>query len=335
MKDSLNHHLHERFLGHEAPVDPGLWQVIEARLIAAGPATDPVNDLFRERFQEHEAEIDASVWDGINSQLNPTASLTSGLAQTWGWWAAAIGIVAVSTMSVLLWPEAAENARQPQQGILAPPESGLPDQDAAVSSSTAQEAAPVSALSQLPTLPRNMEARPMADEAEVALDPVSQPADEQGHAADAAVVVDQILEQITVQTMLQALAPEPEQQPAAASTKPTGGTPSTNPADPEVVAAPRAEAVLFMPNAFTPNGDGVNDTYQIVPESGASLSSAMVRVYSMKSNQLVFSSSNLSDPWTGAGCEDGMYLVAVEAITLEGSVVSEGRVVWLNRTSMN
>jgi hypothetical protein len=60
----------------------------------------------------------------------------------------------------------------------------------------------------------------------------------------------------------------------------------------------------------------------------------LVKVFAMKNNQLVFSTHS-GEAWTGANCEDGMYLVAVEALTPDGRSVTEGKVVWLNRTPMN
>ena len=104
---------------------------------------------------------------------------------------------------------------------------------------------------------------------------------------------------------------------------------ATAPIEEPVLSAPIAKP--FMPNTFTPNNDGVNDHY-VVPMEG--FTSMLLRVYSLKNNQLVFS-TNSGEPWTGANCEDGMYLVAVEAMTTDGRVVSEGKVVWLNRTGMN
>ena len=38
MKDSLKDLFRERFQGHEAPVDPATWQVIEARMLTSPPS---------------------------------------------------------------------------------------------------------------------------------------------------------------------------------------------------------------------------------------------------------------------------------------------------------
>lgn len=54
-----------------------------------------------------------------------------------------------------------------------------------------------------------------------------------------------------------------------------------------------------IPTGFTPNGDGVNDHWEIsVPEAGISLSDAVLRVYNRR-GILVFESTGLSTPWDG------------------------------------
>jgi hypothetical protein len=339
MKDSLNDLLRERFQGHEAPVDPALWQVIEARLIAAGPATDPVNELFRERFQGHEADVDAAVWDGISQQLGQPAGSASGGVGQWGWWAAGIGAVAITTAALLLGgPVAQEPTAQAEAapGVEVSQEQQNPTeplQPSAVEPTASGYEARLMGEGTRPAVGaqarRDMKQAIAVDAAQVAEEQAITDTEEEP------AVVEGIIERITVQAMKEA---RQDAAPAAAVPAPNAQqTEEPHPAAPSAALptpAP-AEDVLFLPNAFTPNGDGVNDSYQIVPRSGTAFSSALVRVYSMKTNQLVFSSSSIAEAWTGAGCEDGMYLVAVEAITLDGRVVSEGRVVWLNRSSMN
>ena len=102
---------------------------------------------------------------------------------------------------------------------------------------------------------------------------------------------------------------------------------ATIPAGGEQEAVPE----IFMANTFTPNGDQINDTYEVSPDGFAQL---QMRVMSMKNDRLVFS-TNTGEPWTGEGCEDGMYVVVVEAVTKEGRPVSKAKVVWLTRERMN
>jgi gliding motility-associated-like protein len=56
---------------------------------------------------------------------------------------------------------------------------------------------------------------------------------------------------------------------------------------------------LKIPNAFTPNGDSVNDTWWIYPtENPQTFEQATVRIYT-KSGQLVFESTGLATEWNG------------------------------------
>lgn len=128
--------------------------------------------------------------------------------------------------------------------------------------------------------------------------------------------VEAIIQQITERTKTEALANEVK--------------------EPETLAeqpVERAEEALelFMPNTFTPNGDGVNDTYELSMEGYERMS---VRVLSLKTDKLVFSTMT-GEPWTGAGCEDGMYVVVVEAVAEDGRSLSKAKVVWLTRERMN
>ena len=89
---------------------------------------------------------------------------------------------------------------------------------------------------------------------------------------------------------------------------------------------------LCLPNTFTPNGDGTNDTYEV--GCPGNFRQITTRITSLKTGQVVYR-TDVNEPWTAEGQEDGYYIVAVEAITLDGRTVSEGKVVWLNRDRMN
>jgi hypothetical protein len=98
---------------------------------------------------------------------------------------------------------------------------------------------------------------------------------------------------------------------------------------------PPAEAItLFMPNVFTPDGDGVNDSYII---EGSGFDRITIKVFSAQNNRLVFSADHLK-PWDGTDmngvpCPDGYYVVAVEARGADGRVLPQSKAVWLNRNT--
>lgn len=338
MKDSLNNLFRERFLGHEAPVDPGTWAVIEAKLLTAPPAADGVNDLFRERFQGHEVPVDPAVWDGISSQLGHGATAGGGLLGGYGWLAAGLaGVLIVGAVALSLnGPEEMAQQTKAMAAEAAAATATTAAPPTAAAATPEEQAAPVVQQAQEAVEPRITAAKPpranrartaTVATADASIEPTgAAPVDAADAPSESPAVVEQIIQSITEQVRQEVNGmATPAPKPAVPADQPRNEEPVNR--QPEAPPAPK----LFMPNTFTPNNDGINDTY-VVPMEG--FSSVMMRVYSIKTNQLVFA-TNTGEPWTGANCEEGMYLVAVEAITLDGRTVAEGKVVYLNRNGNN
>lgn len=349
MKDSMNTLFQQRFQGHEAPVDAGVWEGIQQQLIAAAPTADAVNDLFRERFQGHETPVDPSAWANISGQLGHSAA-AGGVGTAWAWVAAGVGAVVV-TAAAVLWEPGQNNAQQAvaevEQTNSVPAATTQPvvaDRvEVPVTAPAASEKAPAPKVSRIKQAAPQQ--KPNEDRAK-AVEPASPPALEQlppplfndgpGTEKDGPAVVSEIITVLEEQVKQQPLTAEPEpgsaSKPANTKKPNAEGSLDGGPSGETIeTTTPPALPKLFMPNTFTPNGDGVNDTYVV---DGASYAALFVRVYSLKSNALVFS-TNSGEPWTGDGCEDGMYMVAVEAHTAEGRTTTEGKVVWLNRNRIN
>ncbi len=66
---------------------------------------------------------------------------------------------------------------------------------------------------------------------------------------------------------------------------------------------------LFIPNIFTPNGDGYNDVFFLrnKPDNGVNL------VITNRWGKVVYSSSNYDNDWTGDGIPDGVYYYNVSS----------------------
>jgi gliding motility-associated-like protein len=89
---------------------------------------------------------------------------------------------------------------------------------------------------------------------------------------------------------------------------------------------------IYVPTAFTPNGDGLNDVFRPFPVGIRKLN--FFRVYN-RWGQLIYSTSTLNQGWNGRmGSEEaptGSYVWVAEGVTKEGKVIAKKGVVTLIR----
>jgi gliding motility-associated-like protein len=67
-------------------------------------------------------------------------------------------------------------------------------------------------------------------------------------------------------------------------------------------------AQLWIPNAFSPNTDGINDVWQL---RGIGIKEIKVSVYN-RWGQLVYEADRLTDSWDGVNAQEGVYLYIVQ-----------------------
>ncbi|TDX02094.1 PKD domain-containing protein [Dinghuibacter silviterrae] len=84
------------------------------------------------------------------------------------------------------------------------------------------------------------------------------------------------------------------------------------------------KGVVYIPKAFTPNGDGVNDLFVIAGINNYPGSS--LTVYNRWGKQVYFASSYAND-WNGAGLEQGAYIYVLRLNTGNGIRIFKGTVV--------
>lgn len=340
MRDSVNRLFHQRFTGHEMPVDPGVWTGIEEKM-ASMTAPDGVNELFKARFDGHEVAVDPAVWNSIGSRLGHAPPTPSGFS--WGWAAAGIGVVAIGA-ALVLGTGGNEPLSEAPRTPRALPQARMDDRPAPAvgpeAMHTSPQEPPPAGLGALPVaIPRHHQDRRQHDAAITNSEPGSTPVPEGSAPVAAATKPGQVastpgeeLVESIILELTSEVVNDVRTDPASVKPDVEGTDPPAGEEIPAVsVVAEEAMPKLFMPNTFTPNGDLINDTYSIGSEGFVSL---MIRVYSLKTNALVFS-TNTGEAWTGSNCEDGMYMVAAEARTANGRTVSDGKVVWLNRNPAN
>ena len=304
--------LRDRFTGHEAEVDPGVWEAIEHRVAQA----DPVNSLLRDRFAGHELPAPSAAWTAIEGQLGHGTAAGGGSLLGWVAGGAATLLVAGGLYLVTDGRvEGTERAVAPAVSAPAPtiqrtPAPRAPNPVAEVVAPAAGRSTPGAPLVVPPmevpaagTAVRDEEPRvaelPAAPAvpAPPTLAPSTQPNTAQARGVE---VVEQVLRELgTTAAAMQEDAAEDVEEPAVD----------------EVVVAPR----LYIPNVFTPNGDGENELW--VPQGG-DYQRVAVRIFSSATGSLVFSANDLR-PWDGNDlqgqpCPTGTYIYAIEVEDLTG-----------------
>ncbi|MBK6626749.1 MAG: gliding motility-associated C-terminal domain-containing protein [Flavobacteriales bacterium] len=343
--DLVSDLLRERFSGHEAEVDPGVWDAIEHQVTLA----DPVNSLLRDRFNGHEVPVPTAAWTAIEGQLGHGAAAASG-SSLLGWVAggAAALLVAGGLYLAAESPSApdAERTAVTLQAPVTPTDAPATTTQDGAAGTTTGSTAPAETAAQRPEAPATTTA-PQADRARP--EASTRPDDARMHDLHAASTPERSegnTGAVAAHPEVQADVPSPAgTQPIATFTSEPEGRQvvqevlrelnrgEDRPAQPETpvqeepVAEPEpsplneavAEPVLFIPNVFTPNGDGENE--QWVPQ-GSHYQRVAVRIFSGATGALVFTSNDLrawdGNDLQGHPCPSGTYLYAIEVEDLAG-----------------
>lgn len=89
-----------------------------------------------------------------------------------------------------------------------------------------------------------------------------------------------------------------------------------------IIVLPYDPPVVVAPNVFTPNGDGVNDSYFFATSNVAKLEFVIVNRW----GNVLFESSNLTDGWNGLvngkDAAEGVYFYRYTATGLNGDVIN-------------
>jgi gliding motility-associated-like protein len=78
---------------------------------------------------------------------------------------------------------------------------------------------------------------------------------------------------------------------------------------------------FFVPNVFTPNGDGVNDTFEIIGKDN--YMAIEIEVYNRWGNQ-VYKNANYQNQWTGQGLNEGTYFYTLKLKSASNTELVKG-----------
>jgi gliding motility-associated-like protein len=92
----------------------------------------------------------------------------------------------------------------------------------------------------------------------------------------------------------------------------------------------KAGSELFIPNSFTPNGDGVNDSYLVI---GSGIESFSLTIINSK-GKVIFQTSNINEAWNFEGSSNELdnefYTAIVRAVGIDGKVISASERLTIN-----
>ena len=105
------------------------------------------------------------------------------------------------------------------------------------------------------------------------------------------------------------------------------GNPSITSMSNETVVIPTM--YIYVPNSFTPNSDGLNDTFGV---SGEAIKTFNMQIYN-RWGDLIFESSNASNKWDGTfkgnKVPEGIYVYKISASGLSGKNIKKDGTVTL------
>ena len=309
---------------------------------------DPIKDLFRDKLQSHEVMPSKAVWSSVSSSLGHSAASTAGVgsASFLKVAAIAVGVSAVGVAGFLfLSSDDSEPKKVIEKTVLQEK-----DLDESISSETtdsdAQESAsPEIMLSQSESLSSEkvisngsiQDPQPEKITTNESL-PVSTPSESQANAlivdeptADVLPEKNPVSPQVSVTVPAEPVVDEVE---ISATTIEATSQESSSEEVSDELEAPEIvnEEQIVLPNIFTPNGDRVNDVFEIKMEDKLEFQIVILN----QQNQPVFKSTDAHFQWDGTmlngqPAPSGTYLYYFSAKDMNGKDVTKSSLLTINR----
>jgi gliding motility-associated-like protein len=309
---------------------------------------DPIKDLFRDKLQSHEVTPSKAVWSSVSSSLGHSAASTAGVgsASFLKVAAVAVGVSAAGVAGfLLLSSDDSEPIKVIEKTVLQEK-----DLDESISSETTdsdvqESASPEIMLSQSESLSLEkvitnesiQETQPESIAINESL-PVSTPSDSQANEliveepkADVLHQFNPVSPQVSVNVPAESIDDEVEVNTAiseAPSQDASPGEVTDELETPEIAV----EEQIVLPNIFTPNGDRINDVFEIKMEDKLEFQIVILN----QQNQPVFKSTDANFQWDGTmlngqPAPSGTYLYYFSAKDLNGKDVTKSSLLTINR----
>ena len=318
---------------------------------------DPIKDLFRDKLQSHEVMPSESVWSGVSDALGHSAasSASVGSASFLKVAAIAVGVSAVGVVGFMMMnSDETEPLKSIEKTVLQEKDIDESVSSETIDSDVEESKSPEITLSDSESLSSekvisNESIRDTQPELITINDslPVSTPSESQ---ANPVVVEEKEIHNINeanpvspeVPVIVPAVTINEDQgnegQVSSETTSETIETPELEETYEEIVSDQDEssdiliEESIVLPNIFTPNGDRVNDLFEI--EIGDKLEFQIVVLN--RQNQLVFKSGDPRFQWDGTmlngePAPEGVYLYYFSAKDRFGNDITESSVLTIKR----
>jgi len=309
---------------------------------------DPIKDLFRDKLQSHEVMPSKAVWSSVSSSLGHSAVSTAGVgsASFLKIVAVAVGVSAAGVAGFLfLSSDESEAIKVIEKTVLQEK-----DLDESVSSETKdsdlqESTSPEITLSQSESLSLEkvtanesiQETQPESITINESL-PVSTPSESQAQVLIVEESTDNVLPQenpvtpqVSVNVPAESIDDEVEVNTAISEAPSQDASPEEVT---EELETPEfaVEEQIVLPNIFTPNGDRINDVFEIKMEDKLEFQIVILN----QQNQPVFKSTDANFQWDGTmlngqPAPSGTYLYYFSAKDLNGKDVTKSSLLTINR----
>ena len=254
-----------------------------------------IDQLYKETFENFEAPVSDGLWDKIQQNPTWTQHLRRQKIRNMAVYAS-LAIVVIGTCIALILHQPSDNISDPMEEAETIGETSAITSETTVTENVAQKEQHIETISDIPVQENNATAVPAVEAAPENTSPTianttsnadmnTTPQPNTTHPAVADISSDNTKTNTEKSPVKESISIKSgEEQPSETSPTPTPANNNSN------------ASMFSIPNAFTPNGDGLNDVFK--PITSAEIISYQLDIF-MMNGQHIFSSKSLDYGWNG------------------------------------
>lgn len=254
-----------------------------------------IDQLYKERFENFEAPVSDTLWDKIQEDPKWKQHLHRQKVRNIAIYAA-LAIVSISTCIALILLQPAEETPDLMDSEALSDETSVSEAETTVIENIAIQEQVTESLTDIPVQEHNIETTPVTDAIieNVQITPDNAPSNSDNSMIPPTNTNNPTTAEIPSSNTNNQAKKTSEENP---TTKKIAEQPSEALPTPPPAESTSSNASLFsIPNAFTPNGDGLNETFK--PVTAEEIISYQLDIF-MMNGQHIFTSKSLNFGWNG------------------------------------